>query len=192
MLNRIILAAAAVTGGALLYGAEPAAEKTAVPEEEAAVTVIRDKGLPARAEKTAPGENTPVKTGEAAKNPVKTASPEAAAAEKKAPPTPGAGDPFDYGAPGLDDYNRVGGRKPLNGVTVKGIIKVGADAPVAILQIEGNDRVVQVRKGNVIRVQGGKNNDGSIGEVYLKVQDIRDDEVEITRQERPDQVIIIR
>jgi len=130
---------------------------------------------------------------------VKDKQPETKTAKKADPPSPalfninyeGTGNPFDYGADELGGYIPLKDQKLLTDIVIKGIITLKGEEPVAILELKKNKKSFFVRKGNVIRLQeaGGDNN---ISEVYLQVKSIKEHEVEIVQQQRPDKVIIIR
>lgn len=103
----------------------------------------------------------------------------------------GSGSPFDYGADELGGYIPVKGQKVLPDVSIKGILTLQNGESVAALCLKDKKRSFYVRKGNVIRLQD-KKSDNNISEIYLQVREIKDNEVEIIQQQRPDKVIIIR
>jgi hypothetical protein len=101
------------------------------------------------------------------------------------------GSPFNYGAEELGDYVPLTGQKMVADIAIKGIIAVKGEAPVAILELKNSKKSFFVRKGNVIRLQERGGNE-SISDVYLQIKEIKENEVEIVQQQRPDKVIIVR
>jgi hypothetical protein len=103
----------------------------------------------------------------------------------------GSGNPFDYGADELGGYIPIKGNHMLPDVSIKGILTLEDGESVAALRLKDKKRSFYVRKGNVIRIQDKKENK-SMSEIYLQVREIKNNEVEIIQQQRPDKVIIIR
>ena len=104
----------------------------------------------------------------------------------------GLGDPFQYAHAGWESYMPAQNSQSASGVVVKGIIRLEGREPLAILHLSDSDKSFYVGKGDVIRVTQKSAGAGGMGETYLQVKDIRDHEVEIIQQERPDRVIIVR
>ena len=69
---------------------------------------------------------------------------------------------------------------------------MSGDEPIAILYSQESNRSYYIKKSDVIRVSSKASNGSLSTEVYLVVKDVRDNEVELIQQERPDKVIIIR
>lgn len=117
-----------------------------------------------------------------------------AKAETKKPPAEdiGKGDPFHYAMAGTDDYLPTQNSKQVPRIIIRGIIRTEDREPLAVLQLSDTNENFYVRKGNVIRVNHPQKGNAGMNEVYLQVKSIRDDEVEIIQQERPDRVIIVR
>lgn len=103
----------------------------------------------------------------------------------------GSGSPFDYGADELGGYIPIKGQHMIPDVSIKGILTLENGESVAALQLKNKKRSFYVRKGNVIRIQDKKENK-KLSEIYLQVREIKENEVEIIQQQRPDKVIIIR
>jgi hypothetical protein len=133
------------------------------------------------------------------KKPLKLVIEESAPKKKKVTSKPGkvqisdngGGNPFDYGADELGGYIPIKGQHMLPDVSIKGILTLEGGESVAALRLKDKKRSFYVRKGNVIRLQNKKTNK-NISEIYLQVREIKDNEVEIVQQQRPDKVIIIR
>ncbi len=106
--------------------------------------------------------------------------------------TLGRGDPFTYGSSQQDDFSQSTRSVNLGDIAIKGIIRIENDSSIAILCVNGEDRHYYVKKGSVIRVQRTSKGAAISGESYISVKDVRDDEVELVLQERPDRVIIVR
>lgn len=104
----------------------------------------------------------------------------------------GKGDPFHYAMAGTDDYLPTQNNKSVPRIIIRGIIRTEGREPLAVLQLSDTNENFYVRKGNVIRVNHPQKGSTGMNEVYLQVKSIRDDEVEIIQQERPDRVIIVR
>ncbi|QSH41215.1 hypothetical protein P0136_09200 [Lentisphaerota bacterium ZTH] len=103
----------------------------------------------------------------------------------------GCGSPFDYGASELNQYETIKDQKLLTEISIKGIISVKGREPVAILELQKNKKAFFVRKGNVVRLQE-RARDNNVTEIYLQIKNIKEHEVEIVQQQRPDKVIIVR
>ena len=99
--------------------------------------------------------------------------------------------PFDYGAEELGGYFPVKGNHHLPDVSIKGILILVDGESVAALRLKNKKRSFYVREGNVIRFHEEKTNKKA-SEVYLQVRKIKNNEVEIIQQQRPDKIIIIR
>ena len=69
---------------------------------------------------------------------------------------------------------------------------MSGDEPIAILYSQESNRSYYIKKSDVIRVSSKASSGSLCTEVYLVVKDVRDNEVELIQQERPDKVIIIR
>lgn len=104
----------------------------------------------------------------------------------------GSGDPFNYSANSAGDFTSMTGGKKVNNISIKGIIQMEGKDPIAILHIEDKDETHYVSKGDVIRINTESKNSALITESYIVVKDVRQNEVELIQQERPDKVIIIR
>ncbi len=104
----------------------------------------------------------------------------------------GIGDPFNYSVSGIGEFSPGSGGKPVGIITVKGIIRLKGQEPMAILHIKDSERSYYVKRGNVIRINAQAKTGNLIKEAYIIVKEVRDDEVEVVQQERPDKVIIIR
>ncbi|MDD5727463.1 MAG: hypothetical protein PHV59_02765 [Victivallales bacterium] len=99
--------------------------------------------------------------------------------------------PFDYGAEELGGYFPLKGDHTLPDVSIKGILTLADGEAVAALRLKDKKRSFYVREGNVIRFHE-ENANKKTSEVYLQVRKIKNNEVEIIQQQRPDKIIIIR
>lgn len=104
----------------------------------------------------------------------------------------GLGNPFSYSSSGAGDYRSLSKERPIGQISVKGIIRMSGDEPIAILYSQESNRSYYIKKSDVIRVSSKASSGSLCTEVYLVVKDVRDNEVELIQQERPDKVIIIR
>ena len=104
----------------------------------------------------------------------------------------GLGDPFQYSHAGWESYLPTQNNQAASGIIVKGIIRLKGQEPLAILHLSDSKKSFYVGKGDVIRIPPKSSGNIGMGETYLQVKDIRDHEVEIIQQERPDRVIIVR
>lgn len=112
---------------------------------------------------------------------------------KREPVIPGLGDPFSYSAQNSDDSYPMLGEKKLGTISVKGIVRLKGEEPVAILHLNDTGRDYYVSRGDVIRItESAGNGKAPLTEAYVVIKDVRDEEVELIQQERPDKVIIIR
>jgi hypothetical protein len=102
-----------------------------------------------------------------------------------------SGSPFDYGAEELGGYFPLNGEHIIPDVSIKGILTLNDGEAVAALSLKNSKRSFYVREGNVIRLQEEKSNK-KVSEIYLQVRKIKNNEVEIIQQQRPDKIIIIR
>lgn len=103
----------------------------------------------------------------------------------------GSGNPFNYGADELGNYIPMKGQHIIPEIAIKGILTLENNESVAALKLKNQPRAFYVRKGNVIRLQSANGNKKT-SEIYLQIRNIKNNEVEIIQQQRPDKVIIIR
>jgi hypothetical protein len=99
--------------------------------------------------------------------------------------------PFNYGAEELGGYTPLRGQRTLTDISIKAILRLEGQEPVAVLELRNTKKTFLVRKGDVVRLHDVKDAN-SIAEVYLQVVNIGKYEVEIIQQQRPDKVIIVR
>ncbi|MBN2641499.1 MAG: hypothetical protein JXR78_07595 [Victivallales bacterium] len=99
--------------------------------------------------------------------------------------------PFNYGAEELGGYTPLRGQRTLTDISIKAILRLNGQEPVAVLELRNTKKTFLVRKGDVVRLHDVKDAN-SIAEVYLQVVNIGKYEVEIIQQQRPDKVIIVR
>ena len=104
----------------------------------------------------------------------------------------GIGDPFNYSVSGLGEFSPSSAGKPVGMISIKGIIRIKGQEPLAILHLKNSNRSYYVKRGNVIRINTQAKTGNLVKEAYIVVKEVRDDEVELVQQERPDKVIIIR
>lgn len=112
-------------------------------------------------------------------------------------PTPpksmlGKGDPFSYASGHDEDFGQSIRNISLGEIEIKGIIRLEKDTPIAILHVKNEDRLYYVKKGSVIRIHRPSKTNTYNSESYIAVKNIRDDEVELILQDRPDRLIIVR
>jgi hypothetical protein len=153
--------------------------------------------LPVEKNKTEPEGSAPVQNRDDIRSPVSASAiqnPEIPDSSKKEQPIPGIGDPFSYAAQNADEnYPMSGGEKKLGSISVKGIVRLKGTAPVAILHLKDTGRNYYVSRGDVIRItENGGKSAAPLTEAYVVIKDVRDEEVELVQQERPDKVIIVR
>ncbi|MFA6814760.1 MAG: hypothetical protein WCS73_00500 [Lentisphaeria bacterium] len=104
----------------------------------------------------------------------------------------GCGDPFRFLASDAGDFSPLSNEKSVGNITVKGMIRIKDQEPMVILQIDNTGKNYYVKTGNVIRVHEKSKTGSVVSESYIVVKSIRNDEVELIQQERPDKVIIVR
>ena len=163
-----------------------AIEKNMEKQKDIPLPVIETKPLKLVIEESPVPQNEKV-----AKTVIPSKTFQAPPAKKKKISTDGTGNPFNYGADELGGYIPIKGEHMLLNVSIKGIITLEDGESVAALKLQNKTRAFFVRKGNVIRLQE-KNVNKKVSEIYLQVRNIKNNEVEIIQQQRPDKVIIIR
>lgn len=123
-----------------------------------------------------------------------TAKPKVTEPPKRREPLPeGLGDPFNYANGDFGNYVPVDNTPLTIEVLVKAIVIPNDGKAIAIIEIPEQNKIYRVKKGDAIRLKTKpQNNKPVTTETYLQIKEIREAEVEIIQQQRPDQVIIIR
>jgi hypothetical protein len=162
--------------------AAPAANEPAANEPApAASTANRPADAEAPTEAAAPAESNAA--GSAADGP---ATPERDA-------EPPRQDPFTYERRGGDGFVQPADAAIPTGIRLLGVIVMQGEKPIAAIRVPASDDVLYVREGSVIqiasRAQAGEQQSEA---VYIYVNRITVDEVEVSPRMRPDYVRILR
>lgn len=168
----------------------PAEEKKSIPTSLAPAELPAEKKKPVHSsgEQIANTEQTVAVTV-----PLPSAKEAAVHPLPKEKPDPlGSGDPFSYSISGADDFSPLNSGVQVGQISIKGIIQYENQEPIALLQLNDTGRSYYVKKGNVIRIHTKSKSGNLVTEAYIVVRNIRDDEVELIQQERPDKVIFVR
>ncbi len=166
--------------------------KSSADDSEAAVAAAVERAAKVSPEAMIQAIMTPPSSAEQTAG-AKPEAIEVPGAEASAKPDPlGLGDPFSYSAIDADDFSPFGGNRQVGEISIKGIIHIQGEDPVTIVQLNDTGRSYYVKTGNVIRINTPSKTGNLVNEAYIIVKDVRDDEVELIQQERPDKVIIVR
>ena len=91
------------------------------------------------------------------------------------------------------EFVEIHGERHIFQPVIVGFVRLKGTAPVAILHLKDTGRNYYVSRGDVIRItENGGKSAAPLTEAYVVIKDVRDEEVELVQQERPDKVIIVR